>query len=305
MRLALIFLCLSSLLSACSDDFQCQTHQDCFAGEQCYIGRCVITQGGLGVTDLTSSTTALTSIPTYTPQKSPPATDASDMPPDAQWPAADVSYTPASGHDAGDSSGALDMHPLVPTTAQCPGRPPRPGDLVINEVLVNVPAPERGGDANGDGIRDAYEDEFVELVNTSPNHLNLDGIQIANDTRPKMTFPPLCLAPDDAVLVFGGPKGLPPAFDATLRVHRFVADSRFGFNNESGLVRLRTLEGQDLFLFAYDEAPFASYQLWPELSGRTFRSHQDVGEKPKDEAPLFSPGRCTNGLPLHTKCREP
>ena len=47
--------------------------------------------------------------------------------------------------------------------------------LVINEVLADPHLDSLLGDANGDGIRDATGDEFVELVNDAASELNVAG----------------------------------------------------------------------------------------------------------------------------------
>ncbi len=49
--------------------------------------------------------------------------------------------------------------------------------LVLNEALFD-PASGLAGDANGDGTRDAFDDEFVEFVNTSATPLDISGYQV-------------------------------------------------------------------------------------------------------------------------------
>jgi uncharacterized protein (TIGR03437 family) len=50
-------------------------------------------------------------------------------------------------------------------------------DILINEFLAD-PADGPAGDANGDGVRDSSDDEFVELVNTTERDLDLSGYQL-------------------------------------------------------------------------------------------------------------------------------
>ncbi len=50
--------------------------------------------------------------------------------------------------------------------------------LLINEVLADPPM-DLAGDANGDGTRSFWEDEFVELVNVSAEAVDLSGYTIS------------------------------------------------------------------------------------------------------------------------------
>ncbi len=86
-----------------------------------------------------------------------------------------------------------------------------PAPVVINEVLVD-PAPGGDGDANGDGTRDTYEDEFIELVNRSAIPVDISGWELGAAGADPFVFPPdTRLAPGAYMAVFGGgtPTGLP------------------------------------------------------------------------------------------------
>ncbi len=81
--------------------------------------------------------------------------------------------------------------------------------LVINEILADPPA--QSGDANGDGRVDAWEDEFVELVNNSGSMLDLSGWSIADASGVRHVFPNGSQVQDHcAAVVFGG--GAPAGF---------------------------------------------------------------------------------------------
>ena len=86
-------------------------------------------------------------------------------------------------------------------------------DVLINEVLYD-PAAGLPGDANGDGTRDASEDEFVELANPGPGAVDIGGWQVGDDdTGSRYTFPGgTTIAVNEFVVVFGGgtPTGFPP-----------------------------------------------------------------------------------------------
>jgi len=85
--------------------------------------------------------------------------------------------------------------------------------LVINEVFADVPTDNSSttvieGDANRDGVRDADDDEFVELLNNSNASVDLSGVRITDATNAatsRFTFPQgTTLAAGRAVVVFGG-----------------------------------------------------------------------------------------------------
>jgi len=76
--------------------------------------------------------------------------------------------------------------------------------LIINEYLADPPA-GLAGDANGDGIRDGTQDEFVELVNDGPAPLNIGLFTIGDSTATRFTFPVgKVIPPGEAAVVFGG-----------------------------------------------------------------------------------------------------
>ncbi len=92
-------------------------------------------------------------------------------------------------------------------------------EVIFNEILADIStsgscaalggppiASALCGDANGDGNRDAFDDEFVELVNTSSaEEVDISGWTISDDTQVRHTFPSgTSLEPMTAIVVFGG-----------------------------------------------------------------------------------------------------
>jgi hypothetical protein len=82
--------------------------------------------------------------------------------------------------------------------------------ISINEIFADVPADtmatsEIEGDANRDGMRSADDDEFIELVNSSNEAIDLSGVLIADATSTRFTFPTNTIIPaGSAALIFGG-----------------------------------------------------------------------------------------------------
>ena len=139
-----------------------------------------------------------------------------------------VRFTPA---DTGVFSAALD---LAFPTGSC--RVPLIGEgvpevVVINEVLADPPPGEQG-DANGDGTRDSYQDEFVELLNIGFRAFDLSGCQLsdAGATQSKrFTFPPgTTIGPGSRAVLFGG--GTPTDVPGLV----FVDDGRIGGGLSNG-----------------------------------------------------------------------
>jgi len=76
--------------------------------------------------------------------------------------------------------------------------------IVINEIHAD-PAAGLAGDANGDSVRSATEDEFVELMNTTVNDIDISGWTLSDAVRVRHTFPAgSILSPDCGIVIFGG-----------------------------------------------------------------------------------------------------
>ena len=155
----------------------------------------------------------------------------------------------------------------------------------IDEVLAD-PAPGTAGDANGDGTRHTYEDEFVELLNLGPDAVDLSGWRLGDDDTSIASwfeFPPASLlAPGTRALVFGG--GTPTGFATAA----FVDDGRLGNGLANG--------GDSLFLIdaAGDTIDSVTSPEWP-ADQSIVRSRQNCSDflphaDPPGRGDRFSPG---------------
>lgn len=109
--------------------------------------------------------------------------------------------------------------------------------VFISEVLADPPA-GASGDANGDGTRGTYADEFVELRNAGPQTVDIGGWRLGDDDTPVadwFEFPPTPLAPGERAVLFGGgaPTGIPGP--------SFVDDGRIGNGLANGGDRILLL----------------------------------------------------------------
>lgn len=137
----------------------------------------------------------------------------------------------------------------VPIGMDCAAIPVEVGPaLIINEILADPPADETG-DANGDGVRDALDDEFIELVNISDAPLDLGGYTITDSVGTRFTFPASAeLAPGWAAVVFGGGE---PAINAPALI--FATDQPLGLNNAGDVISLYDAAGTLLDTVTYGD----------------------------------------------------
>jgi PKD repeat protein len=104
--------------------------------------------------------------------------------------------------------------------------------VILNEVLADPPLST--GDANGDGVRNATQDEFVELYNTEPHAVDLSGWRISDKLAVRFTFPEGTILPaGKALVVFGG--GDPASFSDMGGSQVFVAGN-LSLNNNGDTV---------------------------------------------------------------------
>lgn len=184
--------------------------------------------------------------------------------------------------------------------------------LVINEVGADVPpdnaaTPAIEGDANRDGVRDAADDEFVELFNNSEQPLDISGVVIADTTSNRFTFPAnTILASGRAVIVFGG--GAPPASDPAFGGSAIFVASALGLNDTGDTVQLKLpVGGSDVSIVSLNyggtsPVPAPSNQSLtrsPDAevnqAGGAFVAHQNVAES---SGRVFSPGTRADGTPF-------
>ncbi len=160
---------------------------------------------------------------------------------------------------------------------------PRP-QLRISEVLADPP-PGLAGDANGDGRRQPYADEFVEIVNVDSAAIDMSGMLLGDAYKSSFTFPEgTRIAPGQRIAVFGAhaPKG--DGF--------FSADGRIGngLDNVRDTVFLLSPDANDtLALFTYDlPSPPRQSLVW---SDSRIEQHTSPGVaqrfSPRDERPLL------------------
>lgn len=245
------------VVSACgSDEAQCRRAADCLPGELCRLDHCEGVKRDVVPDEF--NTTPLS------------AENA-----DASQPS---EYESDTGYD-------LPPHPCATASL------PVPGGLIINEVYANVVAgPD--GDANGDGERDAYSDEFVEILNASGTTLRLDGLALyVGHAQKWRADEPFCLEVGQAFVVFAnGAPHLSPDIPVV------VAQTRLSLTNAGGEVSVH-LDDRVIDEFAYGDAEGAWTRNPEGTPAGSPIPHLTCGGP-------FSPGRCCDGTPTQLGCGD-
>ena len=169
--------------------------------------------------------------------------------------------------------------------------------LIINEVLYDPPSGIEG-DANGDGIREAQEDEFIEFVNLGGT-LDLSGYTVHDKAQERHVFPQGTIIPSGGVLVlFGG--GNPTGVFGNAIVQTASAGI-LNMNNAGDFVTLYNTNGEVVLTFDIEPLsnnPNESYTRYPDLNlepgddGILFYQHAGIGEA---LGAFFSPGTRIDG----------
>ena len=168
----------------------------------------------------------------------------------------------------------------------------------INEVLFDPPA-DLPGDANGDGVRSASEDEFIEFVNDSNIPVDLSGFTLYDATNldllePRHTFPAGTIIPPGGVYVlFGG--GTPSGSFGGAMVG-VSTTGNMNLSNGDDVITILDLLGNTFLTFdtqgegvGIDFGADQSVTRSPDISG-DFILHTAA-----NPGLLFSPGTKTDG----------
>lgn len=167
--------------------------------------------------------------------------------------------------------------------------------FLINEVLYDPPSGAEG-DANGDGTRDANDDEFIEFFNSGPE-LDMSGYKLYDASAlssgvPRHEFPVGTIVPANGVIVvFGGGNPTGSFGGAIVQV---ASDGQINMNNAGDLVTLEDASGNVVVTFDVEplsDNPDESYTRNPDLTG-DFVQHSSVAEA---NGALFSPGTKVDG----------
>ena len=181
--------------------------------------------------------------------------------------------------------------PEGPDGSARPCRRPMPGELIINEMMI-------------DGDPDA-DQEFVELVNTTDVALDLGGIQLESNSgrrlQRRLIFTQGCIVAHGAVAMF--PNYADWVWTPAPLGRPSPDISRFSFPNQADFAfvllgadgtQLDTATGMAQLI---EEG--VSVNRSPDIVGQAFVRHSDLADRP------MSPGRCPNGGTYLAQCEDP
>lgn len=198
--------------------------------------------------------------------------------------------------DGDGVSDADDLCVFVPGPIPNRGCPLGAG-LIINEVLYDPSNVGLEGDANGDGVYNQDQDEFLELYNTFPIAIDLSGFTIADSviasgaTATRFTFPAgTILQPGRAIVVFGG--GNPTGTFGGSTVLTCPPGSTLSLQNAGEQILVRGANGRTLLVFnsdALSDNPNEAYTRSPDITGGFLQHSSAVAGR------LFSPGTRLTG----------
>ena len=169
--------------------------------------------------------------------------------------------------------------------------------LIINEVLYDPPS-GISGDANGDGTREAQEDEFIEFVNLGGT-LDLSGYTVHDNAQERHVFPEGTVLPSGGVLVLFGGGNPTGAFGNA--IVQTATNGILNMNNAGDFVTVYNPNGEVVLTFDIDPLsnnPDESYSRYPDLNtepdsdGNLFYQHASI---PDSAGTLFSPGTKVDG----------
>ena len=168
--------------------------------------------------------------------------------------------------------------------------------IVLNEVLYDPSNSGLLGDANGDGLYVQDEDEFIELLNTGSQPLDVSGWKIYDASAlssgtPRHVFPAGSVIPSGTALVLFG--GGTPTGSFGGAVVQTTTTGAMNLNNAGDLLTIT--DAQDSVMITFDVAPYSdnpneSYTRSPDITGE-FVQHSSVGSGTL----LFSPGTRLDG----------
>lgn len=198
------------------------------------------------------------------------------------------------GHTGATGSGGATFSPGTTIDGSPFGDlPPQTPILTINEVHAD-PAADLTGDANGDGVRDATQDEFVEIVNTGDFEADLSGVTISDGVALRHVFADgTTLAAGAAIVVFGG--GTPTGDFGGAAVVT-ASTGALGLNNGGDTVSVAAADGTVIAAISYGGEGGNNQSLTrdPDLTG-DFVQHSDATDA---NGALFSPGTEVDGDPF-------
>ncbi len=164
------------------------------------------------------------------------------------------------------------------------------GFAIINEIYAD-PDPVNG-DANGDGVVNITQDEFIEIVNNTGADLDISGWTLSDLVGTRHTFPANTIISDGcAIVIFGG--GTPTGSFGSAQV-QIASSSTLALNNAGDTITLHDgTEAQAIVSYGSEGNNNQSLTRDPDITGLLplVQHSTAVGSN----GAIFSPGTQING----------
>ena len=213
----------------------------------------------------------------------------------ARWPPGQDTNTAQDWIEQPPDPGLIDTSTPVPT--QTPTRTPTqvlPPSIVINEIHAD-PHPTFG-DANGDGAVREAEDEFVELVNSGNQAVDLSGWRLLTGfTLLRHIFPDGTILPaGKALVIFGG--GVPQGAFGNSQV-QVASTGSLGLIEFGDMIHLVDDQSSLVVEYSYGQEANQDQSITrdPDVMGVIFVLHTQASGA---AGTLFSPGTRVDGAPF-------
>jgi len=164
------------------------------------------------------------------------------------------------------------------------------GGWVINEFLADPSNDVLSGDANGDGKRDASEDEFVEILNLTGAAVDISGWTLSDGIGVRHIFEAGTLVADSAsIVVFGG--GTPTkSFGSSLV--QVASSGALALNNSGDAITLKAGTSTVTSVsYGAEGGQDEALTREPQITGTFVRHSLATGAS----GAAFSPGTLANG----------
>ena len=161
-------------------------------------------------------------------------------------------------------------------------------DIIINEVYAD--AGEGFRDANGDGLANAIQDQFVEIVNNSGNSVDLSGWKLSDALETRYVFPAGAVLPAGrAAVIFGG--GSPSGYFGGAKV--FTSDG-LELDNTGESIELSDEKGNPVAEFTFSASGTGGESITrnTDISGTRTVKHSEASNSGRA---FYSPGTRIDG----------
>jgi hypothetical protein len=165
--------------------------------------------------------------------------------------------------------------------------------LIVNEIHIS---PDPGyGDANGDGVVQPNNDQFIEIVNITGSTVDLGGWTLRDALLPRHVFPSPSLVKNGcSIVIFGGDT---PTGDFGGSLVQVATTKTLSLGYPGDIIKILDGDGVTVLELVYNSEGILGQSItrWPDISGFDFVPHTSVTAS---AGAMFSPGTMVDGNPF-------